>query len=150
MRLEKADDDRFLHDGQGTDSKTKDKHSEGHHPDASRKVTNQQTELSCRTLASRCERGSKALLPAKTTPVARILVKVVPNLLASRPPTSGVQVLLSENADMRRENSVLFVPISRERRDFRGPSMYEALTHQLTPSVSRWGRYSNSLVAPDA
>lgn len=48
---------------------------------------------------------------------------VVPNLLASNPPTRGVHVLLSEKAEIRRENSVLFVPISRARRDLRGPSI---------------------------
>ena len=48
---------------------------------------------------------------------------VVPSLLASSPPTNGVQVLLREKAEMRRENSVLFVPISRDKRDLRGPSM---------------------------
>ena len=66
-------------------------------------------------------------VPRKMTPVARILVYVVPSLLASTPPTNGVQVLLREDADMRRENSVLFVPISRARRDFRGPRIYVAL-----------------------
>lgn len=56
-----------------------------------------------------------------------ILVIVVPSLLASRPPTSGVHVLFSENAEIKRENSVLLVPISRESRDLRGPRIYEAL-----------------------
>lgn len=60
-----------------------------------------------------------------------MLVNVVPSLLARTPPTSGVQVLLRENADIRRENSVLFVPISRERRDFRGPKIYDALIDYL-------------------
>lgn len=59
--------------------------------------------------------------------MARILVNVVPNRLAKTPPTSGVHVLLRENADMSRENSVLLVPISRARRDLRGPRMYDAL-----------------------
>lgn len=62
-------------------------------------------------------------IPKNTTPVASILVNVVPNRLARTPPTSGVQVLLRENADISSENSVLFVPISRESRDFRGPRM---------------------------
>ena len=61
------------------------------------------------------------------TPVARMLVKVVPSRLASRPPTRGVHVLFRENAEIRRENSVLLVPISRARRDFRGPRIYEEL-----------------------
>ena len=51
----------------------------------------------------------------------------MPSLLASTPPTSGVHVLFREDAEMRRENSVLSVPISRPRRDFRGPRMYVAL-----------------------
>lgn len=59
----------------------------------------------------------------KMTPVARILVDVVPSLLASNPPIRGVQVLFNENAEMRRENSVLLVPISRDNRDFKGPNM---------------------------
>lgn len=59
--------------------------------------------------------------------MARMLVKVVPSLLASSPPTRGVQVLLRENAEIIRENSVLLVPISRARRDFRGPKMYVPL-----------------------
>lgn len=62
------------------------------------------------------------------TPVARILVNVVPRRLARSPPTSGVQVLFREKAEMRRENSVLLVPISLERRDLRGPRMYVALS----------------------
>lgn len=66
-------------------------------------------------------------VPRKTTPVARILVVVVPSLLAKMPPTRGVQVELRENAEMRRENSVLSVPISRAKRDFKGPRMYDAL-----------------------
>ena len=65
--------------------------------------------------------------PRKMTPVARMLVNVVPMWLASTPPRSGVHVLLRENAEMRSENSVLFVPISRARRDFRGPKIYDAL-----------------------
>lgn len=66
-------------------------------------------------------------VPRKMTPVARILVYVVPSLLAKKPPTRGVHVLLREEAEMRSENSVLLVPISRARRDFRGPKMYVAL-----------------------
>lgn len=69
----------------------------------------------------------KSARPKKMMPVARILVVVVPSLLASRPPTRGVQVLLREKAEMRSENSVLFVPISRDSRDLRGPRMYDAL-----------------------
>lgn len=65
--------------------------------------------------------------PIKITPVAMMLVKVVPSLLASRPPTKGVQVLFNENAEIKSENSVLSVPISRESLDLRGPRIYEAL-----------------------
>ena len=54
-------------------------------------------------------------------------MKVVPSLLASSPPTRGVQVLLRENAEIIRENSVLLVPISRARRDLRGPKIYVPL-----------------------
>ena len=66
-------------------------------------------------------------VPRKTTPVASILVTVVPSRLASGPPTSGVHVLFKENAEMRRENSVLSVPISRDKRDLSGPRIYDAL-----------------------
>ena len=66
-------------------------------------------------------------VPRNTTPVAKILVNVVPKRLASTPPTNGVHVLLRENAEISSENSVLSVPISRERRDFRGPRIYDAL-----------------------
>ena len=66
-------------------------------------------------------------LPRKTTPVARMLVVVVPNRLANTPPTRGVHVLFSEYAEMRSENSVLFVPISRDSRDLSGPRIYDAL-----------------------
>lgn len=61
--------------------------------------------------------------PKKTTPVAKILVNVVPSRLASTPPTSGVHVLLRENAEISNENSVLSVPISLASRDLRGPRM---------------------------
>ena len=59
-------------------------------------------------------------------------MNVVPRRLARRPPTRGVHVLFRENAEMSRENSVLFVPISRESRDFRGPNMYDALRAQMS------------------
>lgn len=65
------------------------------------------------------------------TPVAIMLVKVVPNLLARRPPTRGVHVLFSENAEIKSENSVLSVPISRDNLDFRGPRIYEALKYNV-------------------
>jgi hypothetical protein len=66
-------------------------------------------------------------LPMNMTPVARMLVTVVPKRLASNPPTSGVQVLLRLNADIMRLNSVLDVPISLDNRDFKGLMIYEAL-----------------------
>jgi len=56
-----------------------------------------------------------------------ILVYVVPNLLAIMPPRRGVHVLLRLKADIKRLNSVLSVPISWDSRDFRGPSMCDAL-----------------------
>lgn len=59
--------------------------------------------------------------------VAMMLVVVVPKRLANSPPTRGVQVLLRLNADIKRLNSVLEVPNSRERRDLSGPRIYEAL-----------------------
>lgn len=36
---------------------------------------------------------------------------------------------------MSSENSVLFVPISRESLDFKGPRMYEALEFMMRPSI---------------
>ena len=82
-------------------------------------------------------RGISWFPPKSTTPVASILVKVVPSLLARTPPTRGVHVLFKENAEMRRENSVLSVPISLDRRDLSGPSMYEALEEGSVKSRRR-------------
>ena len=66
-------------------------------------------------------------LPRKTTPVAKMLASVVPSLLASIPPTRGVQVLFRLKADIKRLNSVFEVPSSRDSRDLRGPRVYDAL-----------------------
>lgn len=63
----------------------------------------------------------------KITPVASMLVSVVPSLLANNPPTSGVHVLFKPNADIIKLNSVLDVPISLDRRDFSGLIIYDAL-----------------------
>ena len=60
-------------------------------------------------------------------PVARMLVKVVPIVLARIPPSNGVQVLFRLNAEIKRLNSVCDVPSSREMRLLSGPSTYEAL-----------------------
>ena len=60
-------------------------------------------------------------------PVARILVTVVPRYPARTPPTRGVQVLFKLSAAISKLNSVFEVPISRERRVFKGPKIYEAL-----------------------
>jgi len=75
---------------------------------------------------------------------------VVPSLLASSPPTRGVQVLFSENAEMSRENSVLLVPISLDSRDLRGPSMYDALqTGRKQDAIQDRGGW-HSLMTADA
>lgn len=73
--------------------------------------------------------------PRKMTPVANMLVNVVPSLLASNPPTKGVQVLFRLMAATIKLNSVLFVPISRDNRDLSGPSMLEALVFDGQPFV---------------
>jgi hypothetical protein len=65
------------------------------------------------------------------TPVASILVYVVPSREAIRPPTNGVHVLFKLNAEMRRLNSVFEVPSSRDNLDLRGPRIYEALIKTL-------------------
>jgi hypothetical protein len=70
---------------------------------------------------------NKYYSPKNMTPVAMILVSVVPSLLAMRPPTRGVHVLFKLNAEISRLNSVLDVLISRASRDFSGPSVYDAL-----------------------
>lgn len=75
--------------------------------------------------------GQNDDLPRKMMPVARMLVKVVPRLLAKTPPRRGVHVLLRLKADIKRLNSVCEVPNSRERRLFNGPSTYEALRRYL-------------------
>ena len=77
--------------------------------------------------------------PTKMTPVARMLVYVVPSLLARMPPTRGVQVLFREKAEMSRENSVLSVPISRARRDLSGPKIYDALASTVGQTRRRTG-----------
>ena len=56
-----------------------------------------------------------------------MLVIVVPNLAARSPPRRGVHVLLRLNAAIRRLNSVLDVPSSRESLVLRGPRIYVAL-----------------------
>lgn len=69
----------------------------------------------------------RIVCPIKITSVATIELLAVPNRQTSSPPTSGVQVLLRSNAAIMRENSALDVPISRERRDLRGPRKYDPL-----------------------
>ena len=70
---------------------------------------------------------NKRYMPENMTPVAMMLVTVVPSLLAIMPPIRGVHVLFKLNAEISRLNSVLDVFISRESRDFSGPSVYDAL-----------------------
>lgn len=70
---------------------------------------------------------NKCYFPENMTPVATILVSVVPSLLAIMPPTRGVHVLFKLNAEISKLNSVLDVFISRASRDFSGPSVYDAL-----------------------
>lgn len=65
--------------------------------------------------------------PTKISPVAIMLVTVVPRRPARNPPRSGVHVLFKLNAAKRRLNSVLEVPISLDSRVFKGPRMYVAL-----------------------
>ena len=43
-------------------------------------------------------------LPRKTTPVAKMLARVVPSLVANTPPTRGVQVPFKLKADIKRLN----------------------------------------------
>jgi hypothetical protein len=60
-------------------------------------------------------------IPKKMALVATMLVRVVPNRLASRPPTRGVHVEFRLNAEINKLNSVLEVPISFFSRVFKGP-----------------------------
>ena len=60
-------------------------------------------------------------------PVAKTLASVVPSLQANTPPTRGVQVPFRLKADIKRLNSVLEVPSSRDSRDLRGARVYDAL-----------------------
>jgi hypothetical protein len=82
------------------------------------------------------------------TPVANILVNVVPSLLARRPPSSGVQVEFRLNAETSKLNSVLEVPMSRCSRDLSGPRMYEALPWDRVSMVQDCD-VDNILVTPD-
>lgn len=84
------------------------------------------------------------------TPVAKILVKVVPSLLANRPPTNGVHVLFKLRAATIRLNSALFVPISRDSRDFKGPSMFVALPNYVRLCHGTQGKNGGVLVTSDA
>lgn len=68
-------------------------------------------------------------LPKKIVPVAKMLVYVVPSLEAMSPPTNGVQVVFRLSAEISRLNSVFEIPISRNRRDFRGPRILVPLEY---------------------
>jgi hypothetical protein len=87
----------------------------------------------------------RRIVPEKMIPVAKILVNVVPSLLAKIPPTRGVHVLFRVNADIRRLNSVLDVPNSRMNRDLRGPKTYKVLQnkHELGGEMNDWLRHTN-------
>jgi hypothetical protein len=69
----------------------------------------------------------KRYVPRNMMPVPSILVYVVPNRDAIKPPTNGVHVLFKETAEMRRLNSVFEVPSSLPSFDLRGPRIYDAL-----------------------
>lgn len=92
-------------------------------------------------------------MPVTIMPVASILVKVVPRVAASTPPTRGVQVLFRVKAASSRLNSVFEVPISLVIRDLSGARIYVALqlvgVHELAkPVVSP--TVKDVLVAADA
>jgi hypothetical protein len=65
--------------------------------------------------------------PMKIHPVASRLVYAVPSWFARRPPNKGVHVLFKLNADSKRLNWALLVPISRPSFDFNGPIVSRAL-----------------------
>jgi hypothetical protein len=87
----------------------------------------------------------RRIVPERMMPVAKILVNVVPSLLAKIPPTSGVHVLFRVKADIRRLNSVLDVPNSRRNRDLRGPRTYKVLEnkHELGGEKNDWLEHTN-------
>lgn len=66
-------------------------------------------------------------LPRNTVPVAIILLTAVPSRAVIIPPTKGVHVPDKDKAASNKPNSVLDVPISRDRRLLRGPRTYVAL-----------------------
>lgn len=68
-----------------------------------------------------------ANIPKNMTPVAIMLVKVVPSRVVMKPPRSGVQVLFNESAAINKLNSVLDAPSSFSSRVFSGPRIYDAL-----------------------
>ena len=74
-------------------------------------------------------RNRRHELPKKIAPVAKMLVYVVPCLEAISPPTNGVQVVFKLSAEISRLNSVFEIPISRNRRDFRGPRILVPLEY---------------------
>lgn len=81
-------------------------------------------------------------LPRKTTPVAKMLASVVPSLLANIPPTRGVQVPFRLKAAIKSPYSVLEVPSSRDSRDLRGASVYDALfRHKFEVSTKESDTY---------
>lgn len=86
-------------------------------------------------------------LPRKTTPVAKIPESVVPSLLANIPPTRGVQVPFRLKADIKRLNSVLEVPSSRDSLDLRGARVYDAL---LRHKPEAFTKESDILMASNA
>ncbi len=88
--------------------------------------------------------GKERDAPIKISPVAMILVIVVPRRPARNPPIRGVHVLFKLNAANSRLNSVLEVPISLDSRVFRGPRIYVALrTVSDKPNVLSATRLTN-------
>jgi hypothetical protein len=73
------------------------------------------------TTLSRISPIRRMVCPSKMAKVATIELLAVPNRHTSKPPTNGVHVLFRSKAAIMRENSEFEVPISRDKRDLRGP-----------------------------
>jgi len=89
-------------------------------------------------------------LPRNTVPVAITLLTAVPSRAVITPPTKGVHVPEEDNAASSKPNSVLDVPISRDSRLLRGPSIYVALGTKVCLGNEDKRGIEDSLMTPDA
>lgn len=82
---------------------------------------NMNKPIDIKTTFSKMSPNSRITWPSRIAKVAKTLVLAVPSLVTIKPPIRGVQVLFRSKAAIINENSALEVPISRDKRDLRGP-----------------------------